>query len=161
MIWSKKKVDQDALSYQKKIEQLGIECPTFEDDRAKLSAALEKDFKDVLQNSGAKQPVVQEMDRITTIYAHSEFVNNLFHDELTRIKDKCLADFVSTSPGHTAASSSTASIHASAPVLSRVSSSSPEPEKSILPVRSASAPTRSGAALKQHLVRLGFGFREG
>ena len=145
MIWSKKKVDEDAKAYHDKIRDLRNECPTFEDDRDQLSAALEKDFVDVLQTSGKKQPVLQEMDQISTIYAHSEFVNNLFHDELARIKDKCLADLVShtASPARAAAASGIASTqtHASAPSLSRVSSSSPQLSRSA----SASAQSRAGA----------------
>ena len=141
VIWSKKKVDEDAKAYHEKIKDLCKECPAFNDDRHQLSVALGKDFADVLQTSGKKQPVLQEMDQISTIYAHSEFVNNLFHDELTRIKDKCLADIVShaASPAPAAAASGIAStqIHASPPSLSRVSSSSPQLS------RSASAPAQS------------------
>ena len=141
VIWSKKKVDEDAKAYHEKIKDLCKECPAFNNGRNQLSVALEQDFADVLQMSGKKQPVLQEMDQISTIYAHSEFVNNLFHDELTRIKDKCLADIVShtASPAPAAAASGIAStqIHASPPSLSRVSSSSPQLS------RSASAPAQS------------------
>lgn len=141
VIWSKKKVDEDAKAYHEKIKDLCKECPAFNDDRNQLSVALEQDFADVLQTSGKKQPVLQEMDQISTIYAHSEFVNNLFHDELTRIKDKCLADIVSHTASPAPAAAASTQIHASPPSLSRVSSSSPQLSRS----SSAPAQSRAGA----------------
>jgi hypothetical protein len=150
MIWSKKKVDEDALSYLTTIDQLRSQCPAFEDDRHELSAALEERFVDVLQKSEKKQPVLQEMDQLSKIYAHSEFVNNLFHDELTRIKDKCLADLVphTPPPARGAALSSIAStqIHAPVPSLHHASPSVPELS------RSASHQSRTGAPQYSALV---------
>jgi len=140
MIWSKKKVDDDAKAYREKIEWLQGEFPSFENDRRKLSHTLDQNFGHVLQKSGKKQPVQQEIDEISKIYAHSEFVNDLFHDELTRIKDLCLANLVA--PVRAAASShaSSTQIHAaSTPSLSSVSLSASEL------TRSVSAQSRTGA----------------
>ena len=92
-----------------------------------------KDFADVLQTSGKKQPVLQEMDQISTIYAHSEFVNNLFHDELTRIKDLCLADLVShpASPARATASTLALSTQIQAHSAPSLSLAAPEPPHSV------------------------------
>jgi hypothetical protein len=45
------------------------------------------------------------MDQISKIYAHSEFVNNLFHDELVRIKDLCISELSSPATASSSASS--------------------------------------------------------
>jgi len=137
MIWSKKKVDEDATTYNKTIEQLkNGQCPSFDQDRINLSKTVYDEFKDVLQQSAKKQPVLQEMDQISKIYAHSEFVNNLFHDELTRIKDLCLADLVSHPASPARATASTLALSTqiqahSAPSLSRISLAAPEPPRSV------------------------------
>jgi hypothetical protein len=91
-MWSKKKVVEDAATYAQKISEICSEFPSFNNDRKRLSDSLNREFKDVWPSTRIKRLVLQEMDQISKIYAHSEFVNNLFHDELTRIKDLCLAD---------------------------------------------------------------------
>ncbi len=92
IMWSKKKVFEDAASYAQKISEICSEFPSFNDDRQQLSEFLNREFKDVWPNTRLKRLVLQEMDQISKIYAHSEFANSLFHDELTRIKDLCLSD---------------------------------------------------------------------
>ena len=91
-MWSKKKVFEDAASYEKKLKEICNEFPSFNYDRQQLSEFLNREFKDVWPNTRLKRLVLQEMVQISKIYAHSEFANSLFHDELTRIKDLCLAD---------------------------------------------------------------------
>jgi hypothetical protein len=92
IVWSKKKVVQDAATYAQKISEICSDFPSFNDDRKRLSDSLNREFKDVWPSTRIKRLVLQEMDQISKIYANSEFVNNLFQDELTRIKDLCLAD---------------------------------------------------------------------
>jgi hypothetical protein len=144
MIWSKKKVDADARSYLEKIEELGNNS-SFNQDRHGLSRTLETLFEEVLQQSGKKQPVLQEIDQISKIYAHSEFINNLFHDELTRIKDKCLTNFVASSSSISSEESpfdnTTTQIYAAAPSPSRSSSSGLNQPRSALHL----SPAASGA----------------
>jgi hypothetical protein len=110
IIWSQKKVADDADSYAQKITEICDEFPSFNDDRLQLSKVLNEQFKDVWPNSKTKRLVLQEMDQISKLYAHSEFVNNLFHDELVRIKDLCISEL---------SSSGTASSWASSPAAAR------------------------------------------
>jgi hypothetical protein len=127
ILWSQKKVADDADSYAQKITEICDEFPSFNADRQQLSDVLNQQYKDVWPNSKNKRLVLQEMDQISKIYAHSEFVNNLFHDELVRIKDLCLSEF--SSPAM--ASSSASSLAAARPPIELLRGPLKRPERAI------------------------------